>query len=244
MVYLAFVIPFFAAFLKSLTGTGLGTIVVSFASLIIAPKSAVVYAAILSFIAGLMMMKLDNVRFKKHYFRGVLIFINVGMVAGALSLKFLPEHIFRVIMGGMLALVGIWYMRRKKQVDEGLMSQSPEKCTGRDAFMSLSAGFMTGLVGISIPILFYHFGGYLSKELLRKLIVIVFIPAAFFQVVVYAALGLIDAQLMKASIFAVPALIAGIFIGNSIFIRINEYWFAKSVGAFLIIVAAKVLFFQ
>ena len=236
-------ITFSAAFLKGITGTGLGTIIVSFLSLIVGVKQAVVLTALLSLYAGLRMVKSGPVSFKTLYFGLICSSLIVGTVIGAVLLKFTPVRVIELIMGLMLIIVGTMFTFNLNRVMPGRLLESvPLYPSGMDLLMGFLCGLLTGMIGISLPVLLYHYGRYLSKSVLRHLIVLLFIPSAFIQVVTFAVNGLLSQPVFFQSLLLIPFLIGGIAAGNRIFHTLSEQRFRQYLGIFLYLVALKLVF--
>ena len=235
-------IAFVAAFLKGVTGTGLGTAVVSIATLVIGVKQAVVLATLLSFYSGLGMIRAGNVSIKSHYYLVVCGSVLSGTVIGAQLLKVMTVPFVEIFMAGMLLVVGTMFVFELSITSpKELLDAPPERASVLDAAMAFCAGLSTGFIGISLPVLFFHFGRYLSKQVLRHFIVLLFVPSALIQIIIFSLNGLISVSIFSTSLLVLPALFIGLFLGNKVFHLLSERRFRQCLGIFLYCVAFKLI---
>ncbi len=230
---------FLSALVKGITGTGLGTVVVSLSTLALDAKDAVVLSSILSLFAGLIMYKSDDISLSRAYTLPVVFSVLAGTAIGAGMLKVLDKRLFEILLGTVFILMSLWF------VTGGLKPRGdgkpPERADGRDIAVSMGAGACTGLVGISLPLLFWHFGSRLSRAYLRRMVVIIFIPGAFIQVLSYTAAGLLDLRLFVYSLAALPFVPLGTWLGGKLFGRMSEGLFRLFVGVFLVFAAFRLI---
>lgn len=86
-----------------------------------------------------------------------------------------------------------------------------------------------------------HFGRTLDKRQLRRLLVLIFIPAAAAQTATFCWNGLFDGRVVLWGIGMLPAMGLGIWLGNRTFHRISETAFRRTLGLFLIFVSLRLL---
>jgi len=185
-------------------------------------------------------MRAGSVSIKTSYFGAVCLSLVTGTFLGAQLLKIVPVSLVELGMALMLSIVGTIFVFDINQTPtDRLLESPPEKPSLPDAIMAFVAGLLTGLIGISLPVLLYYFGSYLSKKALRHLIVLLFIPSALVQVIAFGANGLLTQELLVNSIVVLPALFAGIYVGNLVFYRLSEHRFRQYLGLFLYVVAVK-----
>ncbi len=103
------------------------------------------------------------------------------------------------------------------------------------------AGFCGGFIGINAPPLVLHFSRNLDKRLLRRLLVLIFIPAAMAQTATFMANGLFDRQIMVWGLLMLPAMILGIWLGNRTFNSISEGMFRRILGLLLVFVSFRLI---
>ena len=103
------------------------------------------------------------------------------------------------------------------------------------------AGFCGGFIGINAPPLVLHFGRHLDKRYLRRLLVLIFIPAAMAQTATFALNGMLSRRVLLWGALMLPSMVAGIYLGNRTFRRISETWFRRVLGLFLAVVSVRLI---
>jgi uncharacterized membrane protein YfcA len=104
------------------------------------------------------------------------------------------------------------------------------------------AGFCGGFIGINAPPMVLHFGRYLDKRYLRRLLVLIFIPAAVAQTTTFALNGMLTRRVLVWGGLMLPSMVAGIYLGNRTFRWISETWFRRVLGLFLAVVSVRLIF--
>ena len=103
------------------------------------------------------------------------------------------------------------------------------------------AGFCGGFVGINAPPLVLYFSRCLDKRHLRRLLVLIFIPAAVAQTGTFVVNGLFDRQVLIWGLLSIPSMIVGIYLGNHTFHRISEKGFRRALGMLLVFVSVRLI---
>ncbi len=232
-----------AFFLKGITGIGTSTIMVPLVSYILDAKRAVILASIVNVAGGLVMCRMDPLRASRRYWIPLAVVMIVGSIAGSIALKFTPLENFQQILGIVVCGSGIWFMiwRGRQQVDV-LAQNLPEACCFKDLLIGLAGGVAGGFVGINSPILVLYFGSRFAKGPLRRILVLILLPAAIAQVCTFAVLGLIDLRMLWYAVTLLPGLFVGVWLGNRTFVRISEKWFGLLLGIFLISLSLGLIF--
>lgn len=169
------IVSLLAFFLKGVIGTGTTTIIVSIGSLFIEPKITIVLASFVNIFGGISMVRIDNIRLSNFYWIPIAISMFIGSVFGALLLSIMVSEFFAVLLGAAFFLNALWFIFFKKT--ELIETDTPSAANYLDLAVGAFAGFCGGFIGINAPPLISHFGKYLSKGFLRKLLVYIFIPA-------------------------------------------------------------------
>lgn len=228
-----------AFFLKGVTGTGTTTVIVALGSLFMDPKLTVVLASFVNIFGGFSMVRVDPVPLPRPYWIPVSVLMVVGSVAGAAALDAVPGQAFQVILGTAFLLTALWFLFRAPPPDR--RRELPATAGAMDLGVGAFAGFCGGFIGINAPPLVLHFSRALDKRHLRRLLVLIFIPAAVAQTATFIANGLFDRQVMAWGILMLPAMIAGIWLGNRTFHRISELVFRRTLGLLLVFVSVRLI---
>lgn len=228
-----------AFFLKGVTGTGTTTVIVALCSLFVEPKLTIVLASFINIFGGLSMIRVDPLPLKMQYWVPIALLMIVGSVIGAISLAHIPNQQFQLILGGVFFLAALWFLFRVPRPRE--MSVQPTRASGLDLLVGWLAGFFGGFIGINAPPLVLHFSRYLDKRYLRRLLVLIFIPAAAAQTVTFWVNGLLTQRVLTWGVLMLPSMIAGIILGNHTFHRISEGWFRRVLGLLLVVVSVRLI---
>ncbi len=234
---------FTAYFVNALTAFGGNIIFIPIAALILEPKEAVVVCAGLNMFANILLVKVDKKAVPRSYWFIPVICFTSGTVLGALTLKTSPEDSFTLLLGIVIATLGVWFLMGRpmgKRAD--IRDEIPERSTPADWAVSAFSGFCGGSVGINGPPLVWHFGRIFAKEAFRKVLVLLFLPAAFLQFATYSAVGLVDSKTILFILVCLPFMWIGTLLGNRAFFKVNLPWFNRIVGMLLIAISTKFIF--
>ncbi len=233
-------IGFLAFCLKGITGTGTTTVIVALCSLVIEPKMTIVLASFVNMFGGLAMIGVDPVPLERKYWIPVSITMVIGSILGACALKIIPKEFFEVILGLAFLLVSFWFLFKRPQARTE-ENPAPAQASNPDLFFGLFSGFCGGFVGVNAPPLVFHFGKALNKRQLRRMLVLIFIPAAIAQTLTFYMNGLMTGQIMLYGLAMLPFMVAGIYAGNRAFHKVSEAGFRRVLGLLLIIVSIKLI---
>ena len=236
-------VAFLAYFLKAMTGFGPAIVLISLGSLFIGPQSVVVTSSILDIIAGVILLSADWEKGSYRFWIPLAVAIVFGTAVGTIFLKIIPPEKFHILLSIAILVLGVWFMigRSKTNISE-LQSILPEKCKKTDAGFTFIGGFCGGLFGISGPPIIWNFGRQLAKRAFRQVLIPIFVIAAITRVAMYSSMGIVNWQVLKYVVVALPGLLLGLFFGNKIFFTLSEIKFCRVVGALLFIVALKLFF--
>jgi uncharacterized membrane protein YfcA len=228
-----------AFFLKGVTGTGTTTVIVALCSLIIEPKLTIVLASFINVFGGLSMVRIDPIPLAPRYWMPIAALMVTGSVLGAVALKHIPNQQFQLILGAAFLLTALWFLFR---VPPPRDSPHPPACAkAMDLGVGTLAGFCGGFIGINAPPLILYFSRYLDKRYLRRLLVLIFIPAAVAQTATFIINGLFDKRIFIWGMLMFPSMLAGIYLGNHTFHRISENWFRRALGVLLVVVSVRLI---
>ena len=229
-----------AFYLKGVTGTGTTTVIVALGSLFIDPKLTVVLASFINIFGGLSMLRVDPLPLPRRYWIPISVLMVAGSVAGAVALDRIPTRPFQLILGGAFLMTALWFLFRAPAPRQN--SDPPGAARAMDLGVGGIAGFCGGFIGINAPPLVLHFSRDLDKRRLRRLLVLIFIPAAMAQTMTFAANGLLDRRVMVWGLSMLPAMLLGVWLGNRTFHHISERMFRRTLGLFLVWVSIRLIY--
>lgn len=242
VLYIALpLIGFLAFYIKGMMGIGTSTVLIALSTFFIDPKSAIVMTAFVNIFGGLAMIKIDPAPLHKKFWIPIAAIMALGSIIGATVLNIVPAQLFQVILGIAFLIASFWFLFFNAA--PSTMSKSPKILSFKDALITGFSGFCGGFIGITAPPLILHFGKYLNKQLLRRLFVLLFLPAAVVQTVTFWVNGLLTKDIIILGLLIIPFLAVGIYFGNRSFQKISETLFKRILGLFLIIVSARLIWF-
>jgi len=228
-----------AFFLKGITGTGTTTVIVALCALFIEPKLTIVLASFINIFGGLSMLRVDPVRLARPYWMPIALLMVAGSIMGAAALKHIPARQFQLILGCAFLLTALWFLLRAPRSREPV--HPPARAGAADLGVGALAGFLGGFIGINAPPLVLHFGRRLDKRHMRRLLVLIFIPAAMAQTATFAANGMLTRTILIWGLLMLPSMAAGIYLGNRTFQHISESGFRRMLGLFLMVVSVRLI---
>ena len=231
---------FLAFYIKGVSGVGTTTVLLAISSLVIDPKLAIVLTAFANIFGGLAMIKVDPVSLARVYWVPIAVLMLLGSIAGAIMLKIVPNDVFKLILGVVFLLCALWFFLRKPKAISN--DNVPVKASVLDLIVGAFAGLSGGFVGVNAPIVVTHLGSYLNKQVLRRLLVLIYLPAAITQTFTYVGNGLFTSQILLYGIVLLPGLVLGIYVGNKAHYMFSEKMFRQFLGVFLIVVSLRMIF--
>lgn len=233
-------IAFLAFYIKGITGTGVGVTLVALGALFIDPKMIIVVKAFIAVLGGLAMVKIDSVTLPKRYWIPIASVMVTGSILGAMGLKIIGKDLFEKILGGTFLLLSCWFLALSPKIKERDL-KPPDKSNPLDWLISAVSGFLGGFIGVNAPVLITWFARKLDKAHLRRLLVLIFIPAALAETGTFILNGMFTKQALYYGLAMIPGMAAGIYAGNKAFHKISENTFRRILGVFLLIASVKLI---
>lgn len=231
-----------AFFIKGLTGFGPALIFIPAGALFFAPQSVIVASSFLDLIAGLLMWRTVRSVQSVPFLAGIIAAMAAGTAAGVFLLSYFPADTFGVLLGLAIFILGLWFaVFRTKMTLGKLEAQLPEKCDRKDIGFAGASGVLGGLFGISGPPIIWHLGRRFQMHVFRDLLIVVFVFAAVARIVSFSIAGLVTTEAVTFFAAGMPGLLAGLYIGNRVFLKIDEVLFSRVVGTVLILFAVLLI---
>lgn len=185
------------------------------------------------------MVKVDPVPLPKQYWIPISILMVGGSVVGAMMLYRIPGQQFEAVLGSAFFLTAFWFLRQAPMPPENRSFRA--RASGIDLGIGAIAGFFGGFIGINAPPLVLYFSRHLGKRRLRRLFVLIFLPAAVAQTTTFMVNGMFNHQVALWGVVMMPAMVVGILVGNSTFHYISENMFRRTLGVLLIFVSIRLI---
>ena len=231
-----------AFFVKAMTGFGPALIFVSLGAQVLAPHTVIPVSAMLDATAGIILSFVDPIHGGRRFWIPPAVAIVLGSFVGGLLLGSMSADLLRLVLGVTIVVLAGWFAFFRSRLHDGsLRDVLPERSTAPDAFIAGAGGVLGGLTGISGPPLLWHFGRKFGKKPLRQILIPVFLFAAVARVATYGGTGMITEEVVRAYLVALPGLLVGTYLGNRVFLRINERTFSRAIGLVLLASGVRLL---
>ena len=229
-----------AFYVKGIAGIGTTSVIVALCSFIIDPKIAIILASFINMFGGLRMVTIDRFSLPKCFWIPVTITMIIGSILGALTLAYIDNTIFKIILGTAFFLAAIWFFTKTKETKN--MPPVKERSSLGDLVIGTIGGFCGGFIGINTPPLVLYFGSFLDKRSLRRLLVIILFPAAIAQSATFWWSGVLNQKIMLLALLMLPGMFIGTYLGNKSFHFISENMFRKILAILLFIVSIRLVY--
>ncbi len=235
---LAFLIIFFAMFIRTLTGFGSALVAIPLLSILFGAKFAIPFIFLYECLIDIMILARDGGKVKGEVIRAWPFLVTglIGIPLGTQVLIHSSERLLKIVIGIALIAFSI------------LLLWNVNLNLKRDRFGSATAGliggFLCGSIGMPGPPIALLLGSQgIEKDEFRRLIVIFLTVVDFLTFFYFLWIGLINADMLLKSLQLLPALAMGFLAGDYAFGKVDEVTFKRlalgiTLGAgFLLILA-------
>jgi uncharacterized membrane protein YfcA len=235
-------LSFIAYVLKGVATFGPGIILAPLGALLIGVKEIVIVISFLDLISNASLVRLNRDLLKASFLLPMIMMIILGSALGAAMLALLPSTYFDLVFGLILLPLGLWTLiaggRSQTSSNSNLIAAKPDKT---DLGVSFLSGCMSGLSGITGPVLAWHLGKTCTREVFRSIMIPILLVSAVARVCVYTVSGSVSVEVLILVLMALPGLGLGLWIGNRLFLQISQVWFSRIVGGLIAISGIKLL---
>lgn len=240
VIFLSSLIVIVAFLVRGLTGFGSGPIMVSALLLFLDMKLVAPTAAILAVLTGFLLVTTFQTR-KWIRYDILLILVPaymVGIIVGTYGLVFLKSGLVKTLFGIFItayALKILFWDKKEKKAKEVRN------------YVGVISGFFGGITGGLFssggpPVVLYLIRKIEDKSALRATLVFLFLLMDSWRLALFAYAGLINGDILKFSLYLLPAFFIGNLAGSLLHIRINQVLFTKIVALVLVIIGLILLF--
>jgi len=228
---LASAISFAGLFVRGFTGFGSALIMTPLLLLFFDIKTVVVVTAILEIAAGIAVAIQARKHVDKKSLFNVLPISVLGIVFGAYILVSFDSSILKKVFGGFTILFALRILI--------LLWRNSSGKRKWPSFFGYIAGVLGGVLGglfgtAGPPIAVFLENQLRSKDTLRATMLMYFLVIDIVRLIPYTYSSLMTVFVFKICIFALPASVAGAFLGKRVHLSINEMGFRIAVSALLI----------
>ena len=219
-----------------LFGFGLGLVGVGLLAMFIQPVTNIV--VLLLFIALPAEIYVLCKSWKNISWRGIIAIISGvagGTVVGTMVLRFGEPDIILTILGLFLIVSGLIFLF----MESDIVIHWPVWCA---PLIGILSGLLSGMFGTGgPPLIFYYQLSGMKKHAFRGQLMTIFFLMALVRFTTYSFSGLITTTRFISAIYVFPAILLGIWLGNSIHIQISEKRFRKMISIALFIIGVILL---
>jgi uncharacterized membrane protein YfcA len=227
-----------AYFVKGFSGFGPALIIVPFFAILYDPPSALVIAALFDFLAGLILVY--TVRKDIHWTFVLSIFavLGCGAVVGSLLLDHIPVDGLKKIIGAILLIFSMLILFQKNG-KEGINKQRYRHLKYPSAFLG---GFLGGLVSMSGPPIIIYMKMMYEKSFFRTQLIAIFVLGTGWRFLLFLYHDIPMNIPSQSLVIYFLCLLAGLWLGSHLHVKVNEVVFNKTVALILMIPAFGLLF--
>jgi uncharacterized membrane protein YfcA len=233
---LACLVVLFAQTIYMLFGFGLGLVGVGLLAMFISPLPNVV--VLLLFVALPAEIFVLCKSWRDISWRGIIMIIcgvAGGTVVGTMALKYGDPQFILTILAVFLIVSGIIFLL----IESDIVIHLPSWCT---PLIGILSGLLSGMFGTGgPPLIFYYQLSGMKKHIFRGQLMTLFFLMALVRFTTYSFSGFITTTRFISAIYIFPAILLGMWLGNSIHIQISEKGFRRMVSIALVIIGIILL---
>lgn len=226
-----------AYFVKGFSGFGPALIIVPFFALLYDPPSALVIAAMFDFIAGVILTITVRKEIRWSFVLSVFVALGIGVIFGSLLLGKIPVEGLKKLIGAILLLFALLILFQKN--GEGFKSKRKYRFLKYPA--AFAGGFLGGLVSMSGPPIIIYMKMMYDKSFFRTQLIAIFMLGTAWRYIMFIYHEIpMNIPLYNLVIYFF-CLLAGLWIGSHLHVKVNEVVFNKTVALILLIPASGLL---
>lgn len=233
-IYL-FAVVFAAFFVKGITGFGSTLVIAPLFSFVVSNKFTTPVDLLISIPTNLYLVWKNRKSINLKTVVPLSIMLLAGVVPGIMFLKAGNDILLKSILGVVIMALGIEMLYRKPQ-KQG--SAKPNKMML--AAVGLVSGVLAGMYGISAILVAYISRTSEDRSQFRGNICSLFLVDNIFRLFWYSAAGIMTIEIVKFTLFIMPAVVLGMYIGTRVDMGLKEETVRKAT-IYLLIVSGGVL---
>ena len=235
-------LSFIGFVLKGIATFGPGIIMVPAGALIFGARDMVLLSGCLDLISNISLFKPQQSLLTDPFWLGMIVAMMVGAALGAVLLSFLPLVYFDLLFGLLLLPIGLWIIFGKSQDAIQCTDQPlPRYASNSDITVSFLSGVMSGLSGITAPVLAWYFNRRYDKQAFRSIMIPLLLASATSRVIVYTLSGALTLDLLPLVLLSIPGLVLGLWVGNHLFLKVSQKWFGIVIGGLVSLSGVRLL---
>jgi len=226
-----------AYFIKGFSGFGPALIIVPFFTILYDPPSALVVAALFDFFAGLILLFTVRKEIRWSFVLSIFAALGLGVIFGSLLLGQIPVNGLKKLIGAILLVFALLILFQKN--GEGFRNKHKYRFLKYPA--AFTGGFLGGLVSMSGPPLIIYMKMMYDKTFFRTQLIAIFTLGTAWRYLMFLYHDIPMNIPLHNLIIYFFCLLAGLWIGTHLHVRVNEVVFNKTVALILLIPAVGLL---
>jgi len=215
-ITLFIIIILIASILQTSTGFGFSILATPFLLLLFEPAYAIQINLILSFIISLALITTIQKDIRFDIIKRLLIGSLIGLPIGIVIFLQINSMLLKVSIGIIILTLTILLIFHYR------MKQSKRK----DTVVGALSGALTTSIGMpGPPLLLYFTGTKMDKETLRGTTLAFYLFIYIISLLIQVVFAGTNPIVWKSSLYALPLVFIGLFIGQKLFLRLNQRTF-------------------
>ena len=233
-IYL-FVVVFIAFFIKGITGFGNTLVMAPLFSFVASNRFTTPVDLLISIPTNAYLVWKNRRSINYRTVAPLALMLLAGVIPGIMLLKTGNDLVLKSVLGVVIVALGIEMLYRKP-VQEGEAKVNK----GFLVIIGLVSGVLAGMYGISACLVAYISRTSADRSQFRANLCSLFLVDNIFRLVWYIAAGIMTAEIIKFTIFILPAVILGMYIGTKVDTGLKEETVRKAT-IYLLVVSGAVL---
>jgi uncharacterized membrane protein YfcA len=228
-------IIFIASLVRGFTGFGLALVAVPLIQFFLPVSDTAVFIALVNICFSLLYFRRSKRYIKGQPIGTMALWTGAGVAVGTVILKFVNPAYIQLVWGVLILLIVIALIRG---MNFGIRSE-------RSAFRlsGMLGGILAGATGITGPPVAIILSSVKTpKEKFSAVLSLFILFAVSFAFVFYYAAGLIHVRTLLLALTTIPAMLAGLYIGDRLVSRINQKTFTAVIYVVLVIMGIITLY--
>lgn len=216
---------------RGLAGFGSGLLMVPLMALFLDVKVIVPTGMILSILSGFLLLFTFHTR--KWVRKDLLLLLVSGAIAGTVLGTYALASYNSQLLKRLLGIFVTGYSLK-------MLFEGQNRIVELRSYVGIVAGFFSGILGGMFgtgapPVILYFRKKILDKNEFRATLIFYFLITNSWQFATYCYAGLVSKDIIKFSVYLLPAFIVGNLVGTFLHIKINQAFFNKMIALILLI---------
>ena len=237
-IVLGILVILVAYFVKGFSGFGPALIIVPFFALLYDPPSALVIAALFDFFAGCILAYTVRKEIQWSFVLSVFMALAAGVILGSFLLDRIPVEGLKKIIGAILLLFAVIIVLQRN----GTNLTNKQKYRFLKYPAAFTGGFLGGLVSMSGPPIIIYMKMMYEKAFFRTQLIAIFMLGTAWRYLMFLYHDVPMSIPFQSLIVYFICLLAGLWLGTRLHVKVNEVVFNKIVAIILLIPAIGLLF--